>query len=449
MLNSLILAFLLAVLTVPSAFAQSVPATSTAPVSYPISTVRNISTMGVIRVAPGNVQSFALAHTIGGLVESTAITNAPLPSGQTFPVTVKSVIPKASAAAAIGRFMQKSLPLLSTGYALYDLSQELGFGLDNSSGTTVVSQVQTTSGCEAFSGHSALLTNFMACGGPYTTPALPILVRVLNTCTAQDFCTAPHDPTYPHYNVYLGPAVAVTTSAVVTTREAFVDAVATRSNWPTTSALSRATKQAIESGESIDATPESVTGPASTPGPISTSQTGDVTSQTSTDYQHSYSGPNVSTTVVTNSTTFTTSTGDTISSTTTTVTPEVPGKTETEPFELPCGIPGKPACDVKVDETGTPTESVDTFGNSKTGLDTIRPAYDTAITGIEATNAPAWTWSFALPTGCAPINLPAFGFSADVCQFQPTIHDLMSLVWIAAGIFGLLGLLGRAFGGTA
>ena len=49
-----------------------------------------------------------------------------------------------------------------------------------------------------------------------------------------------------------------------------------------------------------------------------------------------------------------------------------------------------------------------------------------------------WTWTFQLPTGCTPYNMgSAYSFTIDVCQFQGTIHDLMSFFWILATIYGL------------
>ncbi|ODU08181.1 MAG: hypothetical protein ABS84_14095 [Rubrivivax sp. SCN 71-131] len=59
---------------------------------------------------------------------------------------------------------------------------------------------------------------------------------------------------------------------------------------------------------------------------------------------------------------------------------------------------------------------------------------------------PDLNWSFSLPNTCAPI--PTAGFAPyveqiDICPFQDTMHDLMSMVWAAAGLFAAAGMIIR------
>lgn len=110
-----------------------------------------------------------------------------------------------------------------------------------------------------------------------------------------------------------------------------------------------------------------------------------------------------------------------------------------------CGLPGTPPC--KIDETGTP--------NTATPLPTqdLDQAKDSLIGkfGDLGIPAPEWTWSFSFPSGCSVIALPAFApwlTQIDVCQFQPVVHDLMSLAWIAATIFGCVAMVGAALRGS-
>lgn len=62
---------------------------------------------------------------------------------------------------------------------------------------------------------------------------------------------------------------------------------------------------------------------------------------------------------------------------------------------------------------------------------------------------PDLNWSFTVPTGCTPLALPGFAAltpslaSIDMCQFQPVIHDLLSMMWVAAGFFGAIALILR------
>lgn len=132
-------------------------------------------------------------------------------------------------------------------------------------------------------------------------------------------------------------------------------------------------------------------------------------------------------------------TGATISeSTTATDTPTA----NPAPLDLiTCGLPGTPPC--KIDETGTPTGVGTSFDGSKTDLETQKTATATAITGAASITAPAWTFSFALPTGCAPYATGLRGFIMNICPYQPIIHDLLSMVWAATTAFAMIGMVGR------
>lgn len=113
-----------------------------------------------------------------------------------------------------------------------------------------------------------------------------------------------------------------------------------------------------------------------------------------------------------------------------------------------CGAPGQPVCAVKVDEKGTPAASL---GSS--AFDGVNQAM--AETGVEEIELfrfvresevlLPYSWTFQLPTGCSPYPMQGFGLTIDICEFQPTIHDLMSLLWAAAGIFGLISIFRSSF----
>lgn len=125
------------------------------------------------------------------------------------------------------------------------------------------------------------------------------------------------------------------------------------------------------------------------------------------------------------------------------VTP-APAPTPTEPPEdKECGLPGTPPC--KIDESGTPT------GEAVAGPEAIDPVVDQLESCISNPASclpalPSLSWNFALPTNCSAIPTPAFSPALeeiDVCAFQPTIHDLMSVVWMLGGLFGAIGLFWR------
>lgn len=121
--------------------------------------------------------------------------------------------------------------------------------------------------------------------------------------------------------------------------------------------------------------------------------------------------------------------------------PEVPGEI--------CGAAPLPPCNVKVDETGVPAEGTaeSRFGQGVIDLDAVKTEANTAFNDHRDIQLPNWTWTCAFPSGCTALVLPAFNdFEIDVCQFQPIIHDLMSVLWVIAGIWGLIALFQRATG---
>ena len=123
------------------------------------------------------------------------------------------------------------------------------------------------------------------------------------------------------------------------------------------------------------------------------------------------------------------------------------GDTTTETEEAPeievCGLPGTPAC--KIDETGTPEAKQDTA--EADAKKAIKPLDDFIANPTSALPTfPTINWAFTLPSGCAPIALPAFEpwlQQIDVCAFQPMFHDIMTFVWVLGGIFGAIGTFWR------
>lgn len=109
----------------------------------------------------------------------------------------------------------------------------------------------------------------------------------------------------------------------------------------------------------------------------------------------------------------------------------------------PCGGPGQPVCRVKVDETGTPTGQ-GAFSGLNQQADGVVQSMQGVVEGIKNSQIPSWSWTFQLPTGCTPFVMEAFQISIDICKYQPLIHDLMSLVWIASTISFLIWLFIRA-----
>lgn len=137
--------------------------------------------------------------------------------------------------------------------------------------------------------------------------------------------------------------------------------------------------------------------------------------------------------------------GQLTGTTTTTTTPTDPSNPNSPQQEdLECGLPGKPPC--KIDEAGTPEPPVN---DAEQTVRDLFSEWQACIDDIQAClpQLPDISWTFSLPSGCSPIPLPGFekwGLSAvDICPYQPMIHNLMSMLWAAAGLFGAISIISR------
>lgn len=113
-----------------------------------------------------------------------------------------------------------------------------------------------------------------------------------------------------------------------------------------------------------------------------------------------------------------------------------------------CGGEGQPLCRVQVNESGTTDgsghlETMKGHGDKLTELSKEDGTFWTKVKTYlhkTANELAGWTWSFSLPTGCTPMHLDGFDMTIDVCQFQGTIHDLMSFLWVLCTVYGLVRL---------
>lgn len=98
-----------------------------------------------------------------------------------------------------------------------------------------------------------------------------------------------------------------------------------------------------------------------------------------------------------------------------------------------CGAPGQPKC--SINEAGTP-DGKGAFDSANSGLEEGKKGWIAEIEKAKDLTAPGWTWTFQLPSGCTPLDVPAFNLTLDVCRFQPIIHDIMSMLWAIATVMG-------------
>lgn len=109
---------------------------------------------------------------------------------------------------------------------------------------------------------------------------------------------------------------------------------------------------------------------------------------------------------------------------------------------ITCGLPGTPKC--AIDETGTPENIDKVYEQPQKDLDKAKDDIKAEIEKAKDIEAPKWNLTFQLPTGCAPYTTGIRGFIMNICQFQSTIHDLLSLIWVSTTAFVMIGMIGRA-----
>lgn len=110
-----------------------------------------------------------------------------------------------------------------------------------------------------------------------------------------------------------------------------------------------------------------------------------------------------------------------------------------------CGAPGQPPC--AIDGSDVPKDAGSAVDAAKTASEKNAADTKAAIERAASMEAPGWSFSFQLPTGCTPYTPAAFGdfgISINPCEWQGTIHDLMSMIWAAVTAFCIIGMVGRA-----
>lgn len=127
----------------------------------------------------------------------------------------------------------------------------------------------------------------------------------------------------------------------------------------------------------------------------------------------------------------------------TTANPNVPTTGE----DLECGLPGTPPC--KIDESGTPPPGDANFDAADAEIQSFKSGLYEALQVELDKITHEWTWTFQLPTGCSALQFDTLVgkvVQIDMCQFQPMIHEIMSMLWAAAGVWGALMIFLRANG---
>lgn len=407
--------------------------------------------------AGATAKGFAVSNQANQWPDLRAKTPAPLPASMGRPVIdVQARVVPSSAAGAIGRFARKAIPLLGTGVALYELGQELGFGLDNNGGTLVVSKdtplpsgydgkewMEQTAplawsktrqqACDAYAEYRSLSDypytpgTWVCVDAYFSAPAEGAQrMRVRNVSggfNSDNLLTFRTDPSPP------------STDPQPSTLQELEDAIAAKSGWPTSSAISRALADAINSGEGVSTQSPTVTGPASSPGPVKrTVNPGSNTTTTSTTtHNHTYNGDTITTTTTTTNVTVNNTTNEVVDSSTTTEEPVIPDSPEPDVSFTDKPLPAIP----KLYEPKYPEGLVGVWNEKKSQLDSaplVALVEDLMPNVGSGGSCPVWT----IPLNFGFFNAGTLDFSVPcyVWDFAKVVIIVSALMLARRLVFG-------------
>jgi len=385
----------------------------------------------VLSTASGNLQAQA-----SGTVQV---------GGRPLPVTATARPDMAKIASGVLKYASAISGPILLGTALYDLFQYVGgyFVDHNPDGTLNVTKPVGTQylGVEGWEWQS---TAPLACGQYQTYIQTVRGPNYSNFSSSLSGLTC----TVSYVYIYTGASSSSTrtlltrtsTDIVPSSEQELANAIANESGWPSTNVLTKAVAEAAPHIEpAVFQEQKTLTGPATLQGTTTTTVNVDNSTTTKTQVHNiTYEGNNITVSTVTTSTT---------------VMPDGTTKTETstetnkvEPVTIEtCGLPGKPVCNVKVDETGVKADpDLQSQIKIDDGFQSIRDVMSDPISAFPA--FPALNFAFTLPTGCAAVSIPAFApylDNIDLCPFVGMFHDLMSIVWVMGGIFGAMSMFFR------
>ena len=215
----------------------------------------------------------------GGMPRVAADASFRNPSGNAVPATATTRLPPAEVSKAVGRSLARialkvAVPL-SVGMELFDLGKELGFDLGRSStGELTVAKpnpaVCSVAPCYGFPHRTLGIVSSLAaaCQSYVGTYQYGDLVQSLRDVLPPSSCGWVMGWGYyqPRNIGLVDVAPAPAAAPLPSTQQEFVDAVAAKSGWPSTSAIDRVIKADVQAGSVPLTGPISVTGPATSPG---------------------------------------------------------------------------------------------------------------------------------------------------------------------------------------
>jgi hypothetical protein len=252
--------------------------------------------------------------TDGGMPKVDGEHSARNPSGNPVKVKATARLPGTAVAKAVGKAIAKNLiPGVAVATAIKEVADELGFILDKKpDGQIDVSKSNPLATC-----HVTYPNNTYANTPSVTTTRY--CVRTSSTTTTYSYGLSHSSSqfgwpgvsfpcgykscatgaletaggTTPASNVTLG-------EPIPSTHQEFLDAIASKSGWPSSSAIKRVLDDSLTTGPVAVSGPITVSGPATSPGTSSQTQKADGNTETkTTTHNHNYAGNTVTTTTTT------------------------------------------------------------------------------------------------------------------------------------------------------
>lgn len=370
-------------------------------------------------------------NTDGGQPKVSGTGTLKNPSGRAVPVSGTARIPGAAIGKAVGRAFGKALPGIGAAIALKELAEELDFLLGVNPDGSVKVQKEDPVSCTVAPCYQYRLSS----DTPYfrsRQAAVDAWLSVKNQSITEQWRStgvtttggAGHGIAQTQFALNSSPnnwvnsekwfgaeSVAPLSSAdmLPSTMQQLIDAIASKSGWPSGSKVNEVLRQDLESNGPLEAGPISVSGPATSPGAVTTTSntTNNTTTTSTTTHHHTYAGDTVTTTNNTTTTTINNTTGDTITNTSTT--------TEPPPEEEKCKegdqTIGCAESDTPELETPKETKTV-TYSEENVFGSGSCPADLTATLGTLGQTVKVWDWqktcNLALPLRALVLALAGF-----------------------------------------
>ena len=445
------------------AFAQAVPR-----VVFPSYTVPPVTTIGPLTANAANAASFSFGAASNGSIFANAPANMPRSGGGIHPIDVGGVVGKPSVGRALGRFLTRGVPLISTAAALYDLGEDLGFTLgpnnellkDGPATTGWTARANPDGSPRVFSDPVAAGNDWVAGAPNYAGYIFESMGTLFNGVQNMYYCAV--NPNGSWGNCIITSATEVAGEPPTASVDD-VETAVTNSPSALAPAIAALLPDLLANGESVDVEPQSITGPASDTVSDTTVQDFPEPGQATRDIvRNGYDyGPNTVTTTRTTRRIVTAPNGDVISDITSSPEPAPapspdpspdpsPGPSP-EPFVMPCGVAGTPPCAVDIDETGT-MQTV-TIADAVAAALAEATANREAISGggVLSGGFESFRSLFLLPpvAQCEPFPMPdVMGVPVppiDACGVVNGVRSVMGVLWSVVALWIALGWVREVF----